>query len=73
MERRPDPIADVLPYFIKSEDHLAGSNEFHGAGGDLRVEQLTGELHGAIVDGTSAPQGSKQPAKLAGASAGRSR
>src|SRR5262249_32441442 len=30
---------DVLPYFIKSEDHFAGLSEFHGAGGELRVEE----------------------------------
>lgn len=29
---------DVLPLFKKSEDHIDGANEFHGAGGDLRVE-----------------------------------
>lgn len=30
---------DVLPFFTKSEDHFAGRSEFHGAGGELRVEQ----------------------------------
>jgi choline dehydrogenase len=30
---------EVLPYFIKSEDHFAGLNQFHGAGGDLHVDQ----------------------------------
>jgi len=40
---------DVLPYFIKSEDHFAGSNEFHGAGGGLRVEQQ--RLHWDLLDG----------------------
>jgi choline dehydrogenase-like flavoprotein len=39
---------DVLPYFIKSEDHFAGSSEFHGAGGDLRVEQQ--RLHWDLLD-----------------------
>ena len=29
---------DVLPYFKKSEDHIDGPSEFHGAGGELRVE-----------------------------------
>jgi len=29
---------DVLPYFLKCEDHFAGASEFHGAGGELRVE-----------------------------------
>ena len=31
--------SDVLPYFIKSEDHFSGASEFHGAGGELRVER----------------------------------
>ncbi len=30
---------DVLPFFRKSEDHVAGANEFHGSGGELRVEK----------------------------------
>jgi len=30
---------DVLPYFIKSEDNVRGSSEFHGAGGPLRVSE----------------------------------
>jgi choline dehydrogenase len=29
---------EVLPYFKKSEDYSHGSDEFHGAGGPLRVE-----------------------------------
>ena len=29
----------VLPLFKKSEDHWRGGSEFHGAGGELRVEQ----------------------------------
>ena len=29
---------DVLPYFIRSEDHADGGDEFHGAGGEWRVE-----------------------------------
>jgi choline dehydrogenase len=29
---------DVLPWFLKSEDHYAGAAPFHGAGGELRVE-----------------------------------
>jgi choline dehydrogenase len=29
---------DVLPYFLRSEDNARGSSEFHGAGGELRVE-----------------------------------
>ncbi len=30
---------DVLPYFVKSEDHAAPPNAFHGTGGELRVER----------------------------------
>ncbi|MSQ54181.1 MAG: choline dehydrogenase [Betaproteobacteria bacterium] len=29
---------DVLPYFMKVEDHQHGADELHGAGGELRVE-----------------------------------
>jgi choline dehydrogenase len=31
---------DVLPYFKKSEDHVAGADQFHGAGGEWRVEKM---------------------------------
>ena len=30
---------DVLPWFRRAEDHYAGESEFHGAGGELRVEK----------------------------------
>ncbi len=30
---------DVLPYFKKSEDHVAGADAFHGAGGEWHVEK----------------------------------
>jgi choline dehydrogenase len=30
---------DVVPYFRRSEDHHAGANAAHGAGGELRVER----------------------------------
>ncbi len=30
---------DVLPWFLKSEDHQDGAGRFHGAGGPLRVEK----------------------------------
>jgi choline dehydrogenase len=30
---------DVLPVFREMEDFFAGANEFHGAGGELRVEE----------------------------------
>jgi choline dehydrogenase len=31
--------ADVLPYFIKSEDNVRGPSEYHGVGGPLRVSE----------------------------------
>jgi choline dehydrogenase-like flavoprotein len=31
---------DVLPYFRKSEDHVHGADELHGAGGEWRVEEM---------------------------------
>jgi len=31
--------ADVLPYFIKSEDNVRGASEYHGAGGPLHVAE----------------------------------
>ena len=30
---------DVLPYFIRQEDHHGGASSLHGAGGEWRVEQ----------------------------------
>ncbi|MEO5597837.1 MAG: GMC family oxidoreductase N-terminal domain-containing protein [Novosphingobium sp.] len=30
---------DVLPYFTRTEDHYGGANEFHGSGGEIRVEK----------------------------------
>ncbi len=30
---------DVLPYFKRAEDHYAGESEFHGVGGEIRVEK----------------------------------
>ncbi|WP_172328805.1 GMC family oxidoreductase [Mangrovicoccus sp. HB161399] len=30
---------DVLPWFIKSEDHFGGASALHGAGGEWRVER----------------------------------
>ena len=32
--------ADLLPYFLKSEDQQRGASEHHGTGGPLRVEDL---------------------------------
>ena len=43
---------DVLPYFLKSEDHFAGPSPMHGAGGGLRVERqrLRWEILDAFQD-----------------------
>jgi choline dehydrogenase-like flavoprotein len=30
---------DVLPYFLKSEDHFSGASDLHGAGGPLHVDR----------------------------------
>ena len=30
---------DVLPLFRKAEDHFAGESEFHGSGGEVRIER----------------------------------
>jgi choline dehydrogenase len=39
---------DVLPYFRKSEDHVAGTDDLHGAGGPWRVEHQ--RLHWELLD-----------------------
>ncbi len=39
---------DVLPYFRKSESHLDRSDDFHGAGGPLRVTR--GKLENPLFD-----------------------
>ena len=36
---------DVLPYFKKSEDHVWGASEHHGAGGALRVSDFADQVH----------------------------
>jgi choline dehydrogenase len=43
---------DVLPLFLKAEDHIAGPSEVHGAGGEIRVERqrLRWELLEAFRD-----------------------
>lgn len=43
---------DVLPYFIKSESHFGGANEFHGGDGPWRVEEprLSWEILDAFAD-----------------------
>ncbi|WP_375688825.1 GMC family oxidoreductase [Pseudooceanicola sp. LIPI14-2-Ac024] len=39
---------DVLPYFLKSEDYVDGASEFHGEGGEWRVENQ--RLHWQLLD-----------------------
>ena len=39
---------DVLPVFKRSEDYLHGADEWHGAGGELRVEER--RVHWPILD-----------------------
>ena len=39
---------DVLPYFLKSEDYVEGASEFHGEGGEWRVENQ--RLHWDVLD-----------------------
>jgi hypothetical protein len=59
------PPNDVMVSIVENTD----SGWSFGLG---RAQFLTGELHGATGDATSAPRGSKHPAELAGASLGRS-
>ncbi|NMH61311.1 GMC family oxidoreductase [Alteromonas ponticola] len=46
----------VLPYFKRAENYFGGSDEFHGVGGPLSVEQLrhTSVLSDAFVDAAEA-------------------
>ncbi|MGB1509088.1 MAG: GMC family oxidoreductase, partial [Paracoccaceae bacterium] len=39
---------DVLPYFLKSEDYVEGASDFHGSGGEWRVENQ--RLHWDVLD-----------------------
>ncbi|MEH6691934.1 MAG: GMC family oxidoreductase N-terminal domain-containing protein [Pseudorhizobium pelagicum] len=39
---------DVLPYFIKSQDHHGGGDEMHGSGGEWRVEKS--RVRWAVLD-----------------------
>ncbi len=43
---------DVLPYFKKSEDYYAGADDYHGTGGEWRVEKqrLSWEILDAYRD-----------------------
>jgi choline dehydrogenase len=36
---------DVLPYFIKAEDHDLGASAFHGAGGPQHVTEISAKAH----------------------------
>jgi choline dehydrogenase len=47
---------DVLPHFKNHEDHYAGADEVHGAGGEWRVEQqrLSWEVLDAFADACEA-------------------
>ncbi len=48
--------ADLLPYFLRSEDQAHGASAYHGAGGPLRVEDLRHlhELSRSFVDAAAA-------------------
>ena len=37
--------AEVLPYFRKSEDHVWGASEYHGAGGPMHVSEFRSAVH----------------------------
>ena len=36
---------EVLPYFIKLEDHCWGASEFHGAGGPIYISDMSASVH----------------------------
>jgi choline dehydrogenase len=44
---------DVLPYFLKSEDHHGGKSELHGAGGEWKVsrQRLKWDILHAVQEG----------------------
>lgn len=44
---------DVLPYFLKSEDHHSGASDLHGAGGEWKVakQRLGWDILTAVQDG----------------------
>jgi choline dehydrogenase len=44
---------DVLPYFLKSEDHHAGTSELHGSSGEWKVQKqrLTWDILKAVQEG----------------------
>jgi len=37
--------AQVLPYFIKLEDHCWGASEYHGAGGPMYISDVSASVH----------------------------
>ena len=39
---------DVLPYFVKTEDNFSGTDEYHGQGGEWRVDEQ--RLHWDVLD-----------------------
>src|SRR5215212_9955224 len=47
---------DVLPYFLKHEDHIAPPNEFHRSGGEWRVEhpRIRWDILDAVRDAAEA-------------------
>ena len=36
---------EVLPYFIKLEDHCWGASEYHGAGGPMHISDVSASVH----------------------------
>ncbi|HTV51037.1 MAG TPA: GMC family oxidoreductase N-terminal domain-containing protein [Steroidobacteraceae bacterium] len=36
---------EVLPYFRKLEDHVLGASQYHGAGGPIRVSDVSRQVH----------------------------
>ncbi|MBV9695488.1 MAG: GMC family oxidoreductase N-terminal domain-containing protein, partial [Gammaproteobacteria bacterium] len=36
---------EVLPYFLKLEDHAWGASEYHGSGGPVHVSDVTAHVH----------------------------
>ncbi len=37
--------SDVLPYFIRAQDHADGADALHGSGGPMRVERIDDQVH----------------------------
>jgi len=48
---------DVLPFFIRSEDHDFGASEWHGAGGPQHVTDITAKAHPICRSFLAAGQG----------------